>query len=621
MTIKKGIVYTGVVVFTAAFCLILFTALRALFETMPVWAGIAATIVTLVLISATFNTALTVIQRVADGFFYGRRAYHRRILLDFTNVTKNVLDIGELAETMLRPITNTMNAKYSSLLLECDDYYVATYAEQMLESESVTPIKLHKGSPVTTWLGREDRPLSIETINLNSAFKRLRKDERNALNTADIELLFPINSKHRLVGILVLGKMHTRGRYSHDDVDLLMTACHQASVALNNAVMYTGARDRANVDELTEVFNHSYFHERLDEEIARCSRFGSIFSLVFLDLDLFKTYNDICGHLAGDVVLKEIGQHLKALIRSIDIVCRFGGDEFAVILPQTTLGGAYVVAEKIRRMIETQMSGKEVLLTCSIGVSAWPADGLMREDIIQMADTALYCAKRNGGNRVYRASELAQSDVRLADAALELQDSPAVLSIIYALAATVDAKDHYTYGHSKKVSKYATDIAHALGYPLEGIDRIRTAALLHDIGKLGISDNLLAKPGPLSVEELALMRAHPNIGVSILKHIDTLKPCLPGVLYHHERYDGTGYPAGLKGENIPRDARILAVADSYDAITSKRPYRNERLTSKDAIAELEQCAGTQFDPAIVEAFAHLAYGDLLFAQSHRYEDP
>lgn len=607
-------------VLTAAFCLILYSALKALFETSPAWVGIAATTATLVLISATFNTALAVIQKVADAFFYGRRAYNRRMLQDLTNVTKNVLDLGALAETMLQPITSAMNAKYTSLLLECDDYYVATYAEQMLEGKPVTPIKLHKGSPVTTWLRQEDRPLSIETINLKSAFKRLRQDERDALNTTDIALLFPINYKQRLVGILVLGKMHTRGHYSHDDVDLLMTACHQASIALNNAVMYSGAKDRANIDELTEVFNHSYFHERMDEEIARCSRFGNVFSLLFLDLDLFKTYNDICGHLAGDVVLKEIGQHLKGFIRSIDIVCRFGGDEFAVILPQTTLEGAYVVAEKIRRLIEAQMSGKEVPLTCSIGVSSWPADGLMREEIIKMADTALYYAKRKGGNRAYRASELQQSEVRLGDTALELQDSPAILSIIYALAATVDAKDHYTYGHSKKVSKYATDIAHALGYPREGIDRIRAAALLHDIGKLGISDNLLSKPGPLSVEEVAQIRAHPNIGVSILKHIDSLKPCLPGVLYHHERYDGTGYPAGLQGDNIPRDARILAVADAYDAITSKRPYRNERLTSKDAIAELEQCAGTQFDPAVIEAFAHLAYGDLLFAQSHRYED-
>jgi len=183
-----------------------------------------------------------------------------------------------------------------------------------------------------------------------------------------------------------------------------------------------------------------------------------------------------------------------------------------------------------------------------------------------------------------------------------LEGEPGVLSTIYALAATVDAKDHYTYGHSKKVSRYATEIAEALGYSEERIATIRAAALLHDIGKIGVSDGILLKTNALSADDWESIRAHPKLGVAILKHVGGLSGCLAAIQYHHEHYDGSGYPAGLKGENIPLDARILAVADAYDAMTSLRPYREGKLSPEQATEEIERCTGTQFDPEIVKVF-------------------
>ena len=243
---------------------------------------------------------------------------------------------------------------------------------------------------------------------------------------------------------------------------------------------------------------------------------------------------------------------------------------------------------------------KGVPVTCSIGIASWPTDGVMREELVRASDAALYYAKQTGKNRVCLASEVVLSDV------LKMEIAPlgrdAVLNTIYALAATVDAKDHYTYGHSKKVSQYATEFAEALGCPQEKINTIRVAGLLHDIGKIGVSDEILGKMGGLLEDEWEIIRAHPNMGVSILKHVDSLKDCLAGVQYHHERYDGGGYPAGLKGENIPLDARILAVADAYDAMTSSRPYRLEPMTSEQAMAEVRRCAGLQFDSRIAEVF-------------------
>jgi len=196
-----------------------------------------------------------------------------------------------------------------------------------------------------------------------------------------------------------------------------------------------------------------------------------------------------------------------------------------------------------------------------------------------------------------------------------------ILSTIYALAATVDAKDHYTYGHSKKVGKYATEMAEALGYSSEGIATIRAAALLHDIGKIGVSDTVLLKRARLNDEDWESIREHPKLGAAILKHVDELRGCLPAILYHHERYDGAGYPSGLRGDNIPLDARILTVADAYDAMISFRPYREGKLSPREALAELKRCAGTQFDPLVVEVFVAVREGRPLKRESVRRLPP
>jgi len=180
-----------------------------------------------------------------------------------------------------------------------------------------------------------------------------------------------------------------------------------------------------------------------------------------------------------------------------------------------------------------------------------------------------------------------------------------ILGAIKALAASVDAKDHYTYGHSEKVAKYTVAIAKKLGYPPGKLESIRIAALLHDIGKIGVSDQLLSRPGVLSRKEWKELRNHPELGVDILKNIDAIKDSLSAVLHHHEKYDGSGYPEGLKGENIPLDARILAVADSYDAMTSQRPYRPCKMTQKEGLAELIRCVNKQFDPRVISAFTEV----------------
>ena len=248
------------------------------------------------------------------------------------------------------------------------------------------------------------------------------------------------------------------------------------------------------------------------------------------------------------------------------------------------------------------MTSRVVPITISLGVASFPADGVTKEDVIACADAALYRAKQTGRNRTSLSSDTGRPETPLSSA--ESLVERGTISIIYALAATVDAKDHYTYGHSKKVSEYAVATAGTLGLPQDRTATIRAAALLHDIGKIGVPDSILNKQGPLTEVEWEPVKEHPQLGVEILRHVIDLVNCLPAILHHHEHYDGTGYPFGLQGINIPLEARILAIADAYDAITSLRPYR-ERLSPQKALAELKRCAGTQFDPELVATFCQI----------------
>jgi diguanylate cyclase (GGDEF)-like protein/putative nucleotidyltransferase with HDIG domain len=604
LLIRKGLVYSLISVFvTASFLLMLF-GVNYFLRGWNTSANLAAIFAMALLMAWLFNPLRVAIQRIVDKMFYGESYDYRQMVLSFAQRMGSVLDLSELAEAMLRPLTKAVGASQASLLLSSDDDFTSQFADRLVEGEPVTSIKLGKDSPIINWLTREDKPFSRELIDVAPEFKELSEVARKSLDGPGIGLLFPIKSKGNLIGILALSKKQSGGSYSADDMDLLVTVASEAGVVMENAQLYAKARERAHTDELTGLFNHRYFHERLDEEISRCSRFGDIFSLVFLDMDLFKAYNDIYGHLAGDDMLKQIGQYIKSSTRGIDMAFRYGGDEFTVILPQASLEDSCKVAERIRKRIEVAMDSKGAPLTCSLGIASWPTDGVMREEIIQAADASLYYAKQTGRNRICLASEIMTSEVL--SMGTKPDREPGILSTIYALAATVDAKDHYTHSHSRKVSKYATDIAEALGYSQEKIATLRAAALLHDIGKIGVSDRVLLKAGPLSDEDWEPIRAHPKLGVAILKHVESLSGCLAAIQYHHERYDGTGYPAGLKGDNIPLDARIMAVADSYDAMTSLRPYRQGKFTSEQALAELKHCAGAQFDPKIIEIFATLS---------------
>jgi len=539
-------------------------------------------------------------QVLVDRVFYGETYAHRQTLLSFTGKMGNILNIDQLSTEMLQAISKAIRITHALLLVE--DKGSSLFTVRTVYPETIDKANnqfvLSFDSPVVAWLEKESKVLTLSQIDSIPQFKGLWEGEKESLHNSKMELFCPLKSHGKLVGILGLSGKHSNQIFNQEDIELIMSVANQAGVIVENAQLYSQAMTWAITDGLTRLFNHRYMHECLDKEIARDTRFGTTFALIMVDIDFFKTYNDTYGHLAGDEVLASVARCIQASIRNIDTPFRYGGEEFAVILPETDTEGAFVVAERIREKIQEKGFKGWSSVTASLGVASWPTDGVTKEQLLESADKALYTAKETGRNRTCATYDAKPQAVAV-DTATETQRI--AISMIFALAATVDAKDHYTYGHSRKVSQYAVAMAKLMNLPYEKISVIRTAGLLHDIGKIGIPDSILNKDGSLDEQEWRQIKAHPEMGVEILRYVAELANSLPIILNHHEHYDGSGYPAGLKGPDIPFEARLLAVADAFDAMTSLRPYHNQRSTPE-AIEELKRCAGTTFDPELVEIF-------------------
>ena len=602
---RKWMVYTGVTVCITLAYLALLLVLSNLLRLFPPQFGIPTTIVMVVLFAYLFNWAKSALDRGADKLFYGKRYIHRQMLLTFASKMSHFINIKEIADALTGPLAKAIRVRQVGLLLPVKNRYATKFLLKLDDEDQIAPLILQNDSPLIQWMANEGKLVLRDDIEYDPRFSKLSTEERKALEDSHVEVLCPITTKHQLLGVLVLTEKYPKGHYSRDDIDLITTLAQESAVAIENAQIYAAAKEKADTDELTGLRNHRYFQESLNQAIEESAISGEDFALLFIDLDLFKTYNDVYGHVMGDELLKDFGRLIRRIIRDTDVGARYGGDEFACILMQTGVDGAQKVAERIRRKMEDHMEQKGAAVTCSIGISCWRIDGVMREKIVEAADQALYHAKRAGGNRVYLASKLDVAEKTESGVVEKTGSDEAVESIVYALAATVDTRDHYTYGHSKAVCRYAVELAQAAGYSPEEVQRIRSAALLHDIGKLNLPDSILTKRDPLSDAEWDMIRHHPELGARILKYIVGLRGCVDSVLFHHERYDGNGYPRGLEGENIPRDARIMAIADSYDAMTSERGYKKRALTEEEAIRELEACSGTQFDPELVHLFTKL----------------
>jgi len=357
--------------------------------------------------------------------------------------------------------------------------------------------------------------------------------------------------------------------------------------------------DAARTDPLTTMSNRRGFRELLDLDLERARRGENNMTLLVGDLDRFKEVNDRSGHQVGDAALRRVARVLRDGKRQIDSAARIGGEEFAVILPDTDQDGGFVLAERLRCALREEFVEDSVPITISFGLATYPQHGETAASLLRAADEALYAAKESGRDRTVHHSPLLHELARANGAGLDIEGER-YLAIMLDLAEAVDLRFSGSARHSETVGRYAELMAHELGLSERRVRRVRLAGMLHDIGKVGVPDSILRKPGPLTEEELVVIRRHPELGAQIIEH-SSLADVRAWVGAHHERPDGLGYPLGLHGDALPLEARIVAVADAYEAMTSNRSYRDS-IGHASARAELRRCAGSQFDRRVVEAF-------------------
>jgi diguanylate cyclase (GGDEF)-like protein len=518
------------------------------------------------------------------------------IINSSSTIITSSLDIQRIYDNFIKELKRVVDVDWAAICVieETELLFMA------ISTDIGSPWKVGERVPLkgtaTEWVANHKKPFIDADLATEVSFATGKYHLQHSIRSL---VYLPLVISNQVIGTLTVASRHPYA-YGVRHVKLLEQLSCQIAMPIENARLYAKTERMARVDGLTGLLNRRSLDEVLPSEIGRHSRYGGIFTLIIFDIDSFKTLNDNYGHLAGDELLRQIGIIMKNNIRESDQAFRYGGDEFAVLLPQTTIEASSKVAERIRQQTYAEIEIGSLPISISLGLATWPSDGIGAKDIIGAADIALYTAKHNGGNCSLCFSVDMMTTQTARNILADNQDSGA-LSTIFALAATVDARDKLTRNHSKQVHDYAVAIGSALGMGQLELNRLSTCALLHDIGKIGISDEVLNKQGTLTFDEWETIRSHCRLGASIVSHSVQLVPCVQGILHHHERYNGEGYPDKLKGEEIPLESRILSIADSFASMTSARVY-SRALTFEAARNEVLEGSGSQFDPKLVKIF-------------------
>ncbi len=374
------------------------------------------------------------------------------------------------------------------------------------------------------------------------------------------------------------------------------------------------------IDAQTGLYNHHYLYDVIESEFHQARRYAQSLSVIMIDIDYFKSINDVYGVTFGDLVLKQFAKQLKRMVRRYDMLIRYSGEEFVIVSPRLSRDAVLNMAQRLLEALNFINFGNKlhtVKLKLSLAAVSFPEDRANKGvELINLANTVLNKAKESGGNRAYSTQDIKKQPKRIMDKSLKNDEvkslrntieklnkksKQGLVESIFAFAKTIELKDHYTGKHVENTVHYATEIAKMLDLPRENIELIKQAAMLHDLGKIGISEHILLKKGKLNKKEFAEIKKHPQIGADIIRPIQFLHNLVPFIFYHHERWDGKGYPSGIKGEDIPVGARIIAIADVYQALISDRPY-HKAFSKKKAIGIIKKSSGTQFDPRIVNIF-------------------
>ncbi len=452
-----------------------------------------------------------------------------------------------------------------------------------------------------------------------------------AKNPSRSLIALPITSKE-FTGLLIV--FSPREETKDSELNFLSLFARQIELAITIANLFETVKKQAVTDPLTGLFNRRFYEDALSREAVRAIRLNQPFTLISLDLDKLKHINDSLGHSAGDAAIKTVAKVITKNSRSLDVPSRVGGEEFTIILPGVDSKGGMVVAERFRASLEKEHVEGVGTVTASIGVATFVEMTTDVDELIEIADKAMYCAKQNGRNQVKLAevqNSVSWQEIAV-DAFVQILDSHKIpfgkktadellkklqsrqtlnsktftRELLFDVVDTI-SKSHAPYymrGLTKEKIKLAYAIAKRFELSKADMDRLRLAILLYDIGNVMLPQDILTKKTPLTKEEKDLIAKHPILGAQeILKPITPVSNIIPIIEHHHENWDGTGYPGQKSGNDIPLISQIILIVDSYFAMISDRPYR-KAFTKEEAISEIQNLAGKKYSAELVREFTN-----------------
>ena len=578
------------------------------------YTALIASLMMTILLLSSFKFLQEQLQRFVDNLFFPERNRLFYSTQELMQKTINITSLDTLTEEIILLCKNTF-------ALESLHFFLKTFDnEDFMLYDSRTVVDPREGyrirgdSLFIKWITDNASYSLMSELSVAPYLKGMWQREIDDFRRLQVEAIFPLIVKDELIGVLGVGPRANNRPFTQQFLQVIQLFAQQSSVLIKNAHLYEQTRLLSITDSLTGAYNRRMLSEAFAREKESDSESAG---LILIDIYNFKYFNERYGHQAGDSVLKDVAKILQKSSSVTDIVIRYGGDEFAVFLPRADLQRTNKVVQAIDHNIQAwnieQQASAEDQLIIKKGIYAGNADQL--DNIIAEADKRLFEDQRNNDRKQFLS--LVEDNIRNKKA----YSQQAVLSLI----KTVELRDRYTRGHSERVKDYSLQIAKEIGLYGPQLDRLETAALLHDIGKVGIPTEILIKKEPLSQEEMKIIRLHPTLGAEILREVEMLKDISILVLHHHERYDGdlsaspSAYPKGLKGEEIPFLSRIIAVADAFDAMTSHRPYR-QPIHIKKVEKIITEEVGKQFDPIAAKAILHLLHNNKLVLGKDRLND-
>lgn len=541
-------------------------------------------------------------KQLVNNIFVKEELQQAEKLKRYNAAISKTLDLQEIMDKTIAVIKETMEVGSVYICMQEHEGgpFRAVRCDKPLNDLSFS---MDAENPMIAWVSQHEEPLIYREFRYTVEYKAMWESEKEQMDKMKVCCCVGLKEEECLSGVILVTSQSSRKNLPYNDIQMLSSVSSVSSIAIKNAKLYEQAYMEARTDELTGLLNRKYFYEVLNKEFEENKDIS--LALAIINVDDFKLYNQLYGVREGDKCLRRIADIISTSVGESGYTARYSGKEFAVLLPKYDIYSAKHLVESIAQQIY-QMNSRitEIRLksvTVSAGISAIPYAAKNVKELMETVDLAVYHVKHSGKNGIQIFDAMFQNSTQKEN----IQDHANIYkeyeATIYALTAAIDAKDHYTFSHSNNVAYYATELAKYMGMNDDVIEIIRQAALLHDVGKIGIPEDVLNKPGRLSDDEFETIKGHVEASIDIVRHLPSLDYVIPAVIGHHERYDGKGYPRRIAGEDIPLTARILCVADSFDAMTSKRCYKKAFPLEK-ARQILLDCAGTQFDPDIARVF-------------------